>query len=442
MIRRHLLFWPVLAAYLLLGLLYAVYTPDWQAPDEPAHYNYVSQLADGELPVMEPSDYDQEYIEDIVSSRFDPAYDPGRLTYEDWQPPLYYLLGTPVYEAGRGSLEALRAVSVLLGAVVVSLAYLVGLRLFPEQPWVGLGTAVFVAFIPQHLAMLGSVNNDSLSELLVAAILLLLVSPWPEGDTRRLVGMGIVLGLGFLTKGSVYVMAPVIGLFLLIRFWGRWGELVRAGLLVFLPALLLGAVWWARNALLYGNFDILARQVHDRVAVGQLRTSELAAQVGTAQVVWLFVAESFRSFWGQFGWMAAPLPGWAYTLLKLLTLAVVLGLAVLGWRWLRGRDFAALYPGTTLDLAGFAALVATFLLTFALLAGYNLTFVQHQGRYLFPALVPIGLGAVLGLGEWLRPFIPRLSRAGYLVPLGLAALLVPLALFSLFRIVVPALSLP
>ncbi|MBL7184651.1 MAG: hypothetical protein ISS50_09415 [Anaerolineae bacterium] len=30
---------------------------------------------------------------------------------------------------------------------------------------------------------------------------------------------------------------------------------------------------------------------------------------------------------------------------------------------------------------------------------YNLTFVQHQGRYLFPALVPLGLAFALGLRE-------------------------------------------
>ncbi|MCB0131202.1 MAG: hypothetical protein KDD78_10145, partial [Caldilineaceae bacterium] len=30
----------ILAAYVLLGALYAINTPAWQAPDEPAHYNY------------------------------------------------------------------------------------------------------------------------------------------------------------------------------------------------------------------------------------------------------------------------------------------------------------------------------------------------------------------------------------------------------------------
>jgi len=33
---------------------------------------------------------------------------------------------------------------------------------------------------------------------------------------------------------------------------------------------------------------------------------------------------------------------------------------------------------------------------------YNTQFVQHQGRYLFPALVPIGMGFALGWREALR----------------------------------------
>ena len=47
--------------YLGLGVLYATHTPAWQAPDEPAHYNYIRQLADGQFPLMEAGDYDQAY---------------------------------------------------------------------------------------------------------------------------------------------------------------------------------------------------------------------------------------------------------------------------------------------------------------------------------------------------------------------------------------------
>jgi len=37
-------YWPlllILLAYFVAGTLYAVQTPRWQGPDEPAHYNYL-----------------------------------------------------------------------------------------------------------------------------------------------------------------------------------------------------------------------------------------------------------------------------------------------------------------------------------------------------------------------------------------------------------------
>jgi len=42
---------------------------------------------------------------------------------------------------------------------------------------------------------------------------------------------------------------------------------------------------------------------------------------------------------------------------------------------------------------------------------YNVTFVQHQGRYLFPALLPIGLAFALGWWEVLRPAVSRALAA-------------------------------
>lgn len=161
----------LLLAYLTLGALFAARTPAWQAPDEPAHYNYVYQLVIGRLPVIEPNDWDQDYLSQIVGSQFDPTYSINRLTYEDWQPPLYYLLQVPVYLISGGSLTAMRLLSVALGAGVVTLAYIIGREVFYRRIWAALAVAAFVAFLPQHLAMLSSVNNDSLAELIIAAIL-------------------------------------------------------------------------------------------------------------------------------------------------------------------------------------------------------------------------------------------------------------------------------
>ena len=53
---------------------------------------------------------------------------------------------------------------------------------------------------------------------------------------------------------------------------------------------------------------------------------------------------------------------------------------------------------------------------------YNITFVQHQGRYLFPALIPIGLAFSLGWREVLRPNVSRLCASLLLLLAGLLTL--------------------
>lgn len=433
--RNHLPLLLILFGYLVMGTLFAVLTPDWQAPDEPAHYNVVRQLAAGTLPVMEPGDYDEAYKNAAVGSGFAPQYDVSLLTYEDWQPPLYYLLLTPVFWLFGGSLLALRLASLLLGAGVVALAYGVARRLFPQEAWVAWGTAVFVAFLPQHLAILASVNNDALAELLIAGILFVLVGIGDghfELGRRRALLLGVLLGLGYLTKGTVYAVTAVVGAALLLHYRGNWRGLVRAGLWVFVPAFLLGSLWWGRNVAIYGGLDILGKAAHDAVVVGQPLTADLVAEAGLMGAASQFFRTTYRSFWGQFGWMALPMlhPRWLYPLLGIITAVAATGLA-LNWFGRLRRHQSLLANSQSL------LLILLFLLTVGVHVGYNFTFVQHQGRYLFPALIPIGVGMTVGLGVWLRPVARRWSQVYFLLPLGMALFLLLLDLWALFRIILP-----
>jgi 4-amino-4-deoxy-L-arabinose transferase-like glycosyltransferase len=396
--RHRFLSRVILLSYLVLGGLYAVYTPAWQAPDEPAHYNYVRHLATRTaFPELVQGCYDQAYLEQLTSQRFPPELSIEPVCYEYHQPPLYYLLAGPIYALTGGSLLALRLFSVALGAGVVRLALAMGRTVFPRRPELGLGAMALVALVPMHLAMLASVNNDALAELLLAALLLVLsrrlVAPG-RGARRGDIGLGILLGLGLLTKTTVYIALPLAALTL---WWARpkqWGELLRQAGLVFGLALLVALPWYLRNARLYGPLDLLGLGRHDEVVAGQLRTVEYLAGSGWGGYLGRFISTTFHSFWGQFGWMAVPMDGRTYLLLALLTLLALGGLIGWGVGLRTGRIRLRRGQGRALGLM--AVTIGLMALGYG---WYNLTFVQFQGRYLFPALIPLGLFFAVGLWE-------------------------------------------
>src|SRR6202162_3997951 len=112
----------ILIVYVWLGSLYAVHTPAWQVPDEPAHYNYIRAIVEQRaLPVLQPGDYDQAYLERLKAELFPPDLPVTGIRYESWQPPLYYLLAAPIFAATGGSLVAVRLFTLLLGCGVIVL---------------------------------------------------------------------------------------------------------------------------------------------------------------------------------------------------------------------------------------------------------------------------------------------------------------------------------
>jgi hypothetical protein len=471
---RYPLFFLILAVYLLAGVLFATLTPDWQAPDEPAHYNYIRFLAlRSNFPELVARCYDQTYLERLKSQRFPPELSLDSVCYEFHQPPLYYLLATPIFLLSGGSLLALRLVSVMLGAGVVVLAFAISQRIFPDGPAIAYGTMAFVAFVPMHVAMLASVNNDALAELILAALLLLLVRRLVAGSraTKRSdISLGLLLGLGLITKTTVYIAIPLIAVTLYLTLIGEeqgdlgkpqlqrpretqpfrlnlkrvdWLVLAKQGGLIYGLALAIALPWYVRNAALYGKFDILGLARHEAVVVGQPRTADYLAEVGWWAYLQDLVTTTFHSFWGQFGWMAVPMSERVYLVLTLLTLIAVGGLA--GWRmdaisgkWgienggrsgenalsRASRNSAKPPLGTQYAIRCDRQCRALVLMALTMVVSvlgylwYNLEFVQFQGRYLFPALIPLGLFFSLGLSVALSPHRAWWLVGGLVVALG------------------------
>lgn len=403
----------------LLAALFAWRTPRWQAPDEPAHYAYVQHVAEtGRPPVLLSECYNEAYKNELVSRNFTEAVDFSRFCYEGHQPPLFYYLMTPIYLASGGALLALRLFCALLGAGVSVVAWHIVREASCDRA-LAAATAALVALVPQHLAMIGSLNNDALSFLLVAlvvwqAVRLLRASEAAQQPKRSQwqsdLKLYVLSALALLTKTLAWVVAPLVGVVFLWR-WRRDGakrSLQRIFLMI-VVVLLFNGPWFVRNMALYGGTDILGLEQHDTIAVGQPRTAYEIAQRGVMGTISNGLQTTFHSFWGQFGWMKAPLQTEEYMILALFSLMALLGCLFYFARRRRKR-MTDQVDGRVLFL---------FVLWIAISAGlllyYNLEFVQYQGRYLFPALIPIAFFFMLGLGTWLPKTYRWLPWGGLLL---------------------------
>lgn len=440
--RRWLLL--LLGAYLVAATLFAVQTPPWQAPDEPAHYNFVRHIAtNGQLPVLRLGDYNESELVRLRSSRFRTPAELGSveaesqsqpqagdsissvsadlvagLRYESYQPPLFYMTASPVYLLFRGSLLALRLYNVALGLGALFLLYLCLELVFPGKPLITLGATAFAALLPMHVAVNSSLNNDVLAELLVMASALVLLR-WMrpyfysgdrdvafEHDRGHLLLLGALLGLGMVTKVYAYGVAPLFAAIVVWTIWrsGRsWRRLwfgVGRALWIISPAALIALPMWVRNLALYGGWDLLGTHWHDIVVTGQPRTDEWIATYGSLSYFERAFGLTFRSFWGVFGWMGVFMDERIYRAALFFSGVLFLGLLWASVRLISGEPDTDMDAFQTSVIAIFGLLLVVVALAYV---WYNLKFVQHQGRYFFWGMLAIGTVVALAWRELLHP---------------------------------------
>jgi 4-amino-4-deoxy-L-arabinose transferase-like glycosyltransferase len=419
-----------LVAYATLALGYATLTPIWQNPDEPAHYNYVAYVAEtGGLPTLLPGDWDAALLERLKNGQLLPGDSVASIRYEAWQPPLFYLAAAPLFRLGPMDDPAvlvfrLRAFDIVLGALTLGVAFFIAREVMPGH--VAVAVPLAIAGVPMFTAVSAAISADPLANLLAACLLLVLVrrvrgarngsailpGHGAHADFRWAMGAGGLLGLGLLAKLALGIFVPLALIVVVLRSARPLRDAV----------LLLGAIgvvvlpWLVHQVTTYGWADPLATSRHAAVVLDQLRFPGLsAAYLG------LFLTTTFHSFWAQFGWMGVVAPDRLYWIWGLLVVIALGGLAIE-----RRRLFAK--PSWRLLLATLGAAVVGYI-------GYNLTFEQFQGRYLFTALVPIAMLLVLGWAAWL----PRRLQGWGLVLVGMG--LVGLNAYALLRVLVPGFAL-
>ena len=153
----------LLIFFFCIAFLQALTIPRGYGPDELAHIDYIYHLAwPGTLP-----------IHGVTTS----VWNDAALNPQAMQPPLYYLLATPIVTLLHGQSEevqtlGLRMVSVVIGMCSVVLSYLLGRRLTPHRPQFAFALAALVASLPMFTYVSAYVTNDGLATLICIGIVL------------------------------------------------------------------------------------------------------------------------------------------------------------------------------------------------------------------------------------------------------------------------------
>ncbi|MCB9422539.1 MAG: glycosyltransferase family 39 protein [Ardenticatenaceae bacterium] len=469
----------ILTLFVLLGLSYAIVTPVFEASDELWHYPMIQYLADGNpLPVQV----------------FDPAQ-AGPWKQEASQPPLYYYLGAaltfwidtsdmsqirwlnphvdnglitadgninlaihdPAANPWQGTLLAVRIVrvfSVFLGVATVYLTYRIGKELAPNRPEIALGATAVNAFMPMFLFISGAVNNDNLAIPLASlAIFLMIRFVKVEGRSHRaerirnsrftihysLLLLGIVIGLGLLTKEGTIGLLPLAWGTAFVARWraGGTGEqgskeaggqtsafrLLLSSLthslfdfaLILLPVLAIAGWWYWRNVVLYG--DWLGWSAFIAVLGSRAQPASLA-QLWDER--WGFLL----SYWGLFGGVNVPMWTWIYHFLNGVLAAGVFGFVIYAFKQI--NDLRLMIKGVGFNLQSLIinlldfvvsrfALVVCLLFTGAVVYGlvqWATTTWSSQGRLVFTAVSALNILLITGLVGWLPQKPARWIVAG------------------------------
>ena len=238
----------------------------------------------------------------------------GLGAYEALQPPLYYWLMAPLMRLAGGLTLAgqvleLRWIGSLIASLTVPLVFQLAWLVFADRG-AALGSAAVVALMPGMALDLARVGNDCLAVVLFTALTVLAVEAVKQDAPRRDWLLGVVLGLGLLTKAYFLTAVPALALILGKRAWRP-----------FLAAAALAGWWYARNLATTGTLAGLSESVmlRDLGMGGVLRRAP--------SLPWRTAADAILFSHLYFGgWSSLTVRSWMYHVFYAVALVAAIGL--------------------------------------------------------------------------------------------------------------------
>jgi len=334
-------------------------------------------------------------------------------------PPPYYFFGAIPYIIFRDApiltrLFAIRCATAILGALSCVFAYLLAYELRRARRW-GWALGLAMAWMPMYAFVTATVNNDVAMDLCATALIWLIVRIVPRDYLSRplALAVGVTSGMALLTKPAILPVVAIAGIVvcskLLAGLRSSWDQARGAALDFGIYATSLLALylpWLLFRLRHYGDIGFAAVPVTllahfangTMVAASSLHPSGGVSTFAVRSFsLWDYLIHEkarggsyfydlfFRIFWGNFGWLDAPLADRFYGPIVAFYALAGVGLISQIFQQSARRSTLLLPLGIVAAQAIFLFIGVDWYEGFVVRGeGFGL-----QGRYFFPILAPL-----------------------------------------------------
>lgn len=325
--------------------------PQYYAPDEQAHYKYITYIG-------------QHHALPVAYSKTDsPTND-----WEYYQPPLYYSMMSVMFPffTDETLFYGVRLCSVALYGITAFFLY--GLMKKKGYGETSLALAqVFLAFLPTYVFISSAINNDNLLNTLAAVTLFYTIFPLKKYGN---VWVGVLLGLSTLTKMSSIIIYTFVIMYYIIEIVKK-RKTAKELVIVMISSIAMVLPLLYRNMTLYGSL-----MGDSFVHVPYTWPNIINA---TKEILRVFN----HSFIGVAGIHNNIMSRYTY----LLDIVILVSLLAMVWKIRVNMKSTSVGYGDLFEkVAPFAAMVIVNL-AMIYMAGY--LYFQPQGRFLYASFVPL-----------------------------------------------------
>lgn len=397
-----------IAAVIAFGSITILRYPLWSLVDEGAHFDNIVYIAQhGSLPVLGKALASEQELaigqgvyprHTTINPKTDGL---GGLSYEAFQPPLYYLVATPIFFLS-GNYHAKAIILRFFGLVLLLIAIALFARLSRhvlKQRWrLGLACGLLVFLMPGIIVRSVTISNVDLAIPMAVAAVTELWIALERRSSLRLIPAGLLVGCGVLTDLYLADLVPAFVAVALIVLSSRSTrtDMIRVaggvalGVLVTLP-------WFIFNEIEYHGLTASALAKAEQIGIVNPHhvrfTIEQLPSLTTQNLFMPLMPQEWGTFLAAHGFMS-----YLAMLFQVMLIPTALVLAVTLWRRI-------LTTGWWLLLLPW---VCNILLCWYIDIGQQWESGAMVARYTYPTLVVLSafiIAAVLALVRTTKPVV-------------------------------------